>query len=233
MSRQRKLLLFSCFILIDILLVGGIVLLREITLKNVLNNEVNALVQLDFFKDRFNSKVESNGNYAVVEKAIKSYLDDYAVKVQDVTKAMHDTKLNSLLLVSNIKEDGPLFDKSLNYIDSYQTKFNKEVDDLVFYLDDNDMSNYIYKYTDDEEIIKLYKNIVKEKKFKDQLNKNEMKLIVSRIDTNSHIDAVKDVIAFLRDNNGSYQVVEGEVKFNDTLLFAEYTRLMNKTKRIY
>lgn len=233
MSRQRKLLLFSCFILIDVLLIGGIVLLREVTLQNILNNEVNALVELDLSKDRYNSKVESNGDYALVEKAIKDYLDAYAIKVQGVNDAMHNTKLNSLLLVSNISEDGPLFEESLSYIESYQVNFNADVDNLVVYLEKNDMNNYIYKYTADKKIIKLYKDLVKENKFKEQLNKNEAKLILNRIDTNSHIDAVRDVITFLRDNNGNYQVVSGEVKFNDTSLFAEYRRLMNKTKRIY
>lgn len=233
MSRQRKLLLFSCFILIDVLLIGGIVLLREVTLKNVLNNEVNALIELDFFKDRYNSKVKSNGDYAIVEKAIKSYLDAYAVKVQEVTKAMHNSKLNSLLLVGNIEKNGPLFETSLSYIESYQNDFNTLVDDLGLYLEDNDIDNYIYKYTDDEEVIELYRKVIDEKKVKDQLEKSEMKLVVSRIDTNNHIDAIRDVLTFLRDNNGNYQIVSGEVNFNNTALYAEYVILMDKTKRIY
>lgn len=233
MSRQRKFLLFCCFVFIDVLLIGGIVLLREVTLKNVLNNEVNALMRLDFSKDRYNSKVESNGDYAVVEKAIKSYLDDYAVKVQRVTKEMHNPKLNSLLLVGNIEKDGPLFETSLKYIERYQNYFNIDIENLALYLEDNEIDSYIYKYTDDEEVIKLYKELIRDKKVKERLKENEKKLTLYRIDANSHIDAVRDVITFLRDNNGNYQIISGEVKFNNSALFAEYTRLVNKTKRIY
>lgn len=233
MSGRRKLLIFSCFVLIDALLLGGIILLREVTLKNVLNKEVSALAELDLFKDRYNSKIESHGDYALVEEAIKSYLDDYALEIQKVAEARLDTKLNSLTLVSNIEKDGPYFDKSLEYIDKYQNEFNEHCEVLASYLEENNINDYIYQYTDDKELVKMYRKLLKDNKIKEKLAESERALVINRIDTNSHIDAIRGVITFLKDNNGNYYIEDGEVKFNNTQLFAEYVKLFDKTKRIY
>ncbi len=233
MSKSRKFLVFCCFVLVDMLLIGGIVLLRDVTLKNVLKREVNALGELSFSKDRYNSKVESHGDYAVVEEAIKAYLDEYAVNVQKVTGIMYDARLDSLLLVGNVEKYGPDFLESLKYIDRYQNIFNNRADKLAYYMDDSDINKYIYKYTDDEEIIKLYKDLVKKNNFDEKLEKSKLDLIVKRVDTNSHIDAVRAVLIFLKDNSGNYNIVNGEINFSNDELYAEYVKLMNNAKRIY
>lgn len=234
MSKQRKLFLFICFIIIDLLLVSGILLLRDVTLKNILSNEVNALGDLNFFKDDYSYSIKSRGNYAVIEEAIKDYLSNYATLVQKVANASNGVELSGLLLTSSIESDGPLFEQTLKYLDEYQVEFNQDMDEVFYYLDDNlSIDNYITQYTDNQEVIELYQELITKNHFSEKLENSKQQLVVERIDTNSYIDSVRAVIMFLKDNSNNYTISNGQVTFNDSNLLNEYVKLKDKTKRIY
>lgn len=234
MSKQRKLFLFICFIIIDLLLVSGILLLRDVTLKNILSNEVNALGALNFFKDDYSYSIKSRGNYAVIEEAIKDYLSNYATLVQKVANASNGVELSGLLLTSSIESDGPLFEQTLKYLDEYQVEFNQDMDEVFYYLDDNlSIDNYITQYTDNQEVIELYQELITKNHFSEKLENSKQQLVVERIDTNSYIDSVRAVIMFLKDNSNNYTISNGQVTFNDSNLLNEYVKLKDKTKRIY
>jgi len=233
MSKQRKLFLFGCFVIIDILLVGGFVLLRSVTLKNVLENEVTALVELDFTKDRFNTKIKCSGDYKIVEETLKEYLDTYAIEVQNVMGATNDKTLNSLISIENIIQDGPFFVNSFSYIEEYRKDFNDNIDNVIISFEENDIANYIYKYTNDEEIVTLYQELVENNKFRIEIENTILELELEKVDTNSHLDAITSVLEFLSVHSDYYYVDDGEVKFTNISLYAEYVRLIEKTKRIY
>lgn len=233
MNKQRKLLIFSCFILIDALLIGCIFLLGDVTFSNVLKNEVSALAELDFTKDNFDTEVKSKGSYAVVEEAIKEYLDNYSVDVQHIVGANYDKTLNDLVLVENIVTDGPLFEDSFAYIESYRENFNDDVDELLSSSTSEDFINYINKYTNDSEDILLYKELIEENNFINEIEETKKVLELKRIDINSHFDAIVGVLEFLSLNKDYYYIENDEIKFTTVELYAEYVRLMNKTKRIY
>ena len=234
MSKQRKLFLFICFIIIDLLLVSGILLLRDVTLKNILSNEVNALGDLNFFKDDYSYSIKSRGNYAVIEEAIKDYLSNYATLVQKVANASNGVELSGLLLTSSIESDGPLFEQTLKYLDEYQVEFNQDMDEVFYYLDDNlSIDNYITQYADNQEVIELYQELITKNHFSEKLENSKQQLVIERIDTNSYIDSVRAVIMFLKDNSNNYTISNGQVTFNDSNLLNEYVKLKDKTKRIY
>lgn len=234
MSKQRKLFLFICFIIIDLLLVSGILLLRDVTLKNILSNEVNALGDLNFFKDDYSYSIKSRGNYAVIEEVIKDYLSNYATLVQKVANASNGVELSGLLLTSSIESDGPLFEQTLKYLDEYQVEFNQDMDEVFYYLDDNlSIDNYITQYTDNQEVIELYQELITKNHFSEKLENSKQQLVIERIDTNSYIDSVRAVIMFLKDNSNNYTISNGQVTFNDSNSLNEYVKLKDKTKRIY
>ena len=118
MSNGRKLLFVISFLIIDLLLIGSILIMRDFTGKNLLKNEVNALIELDFKKDKYNTEIKSIGSYAVAEEALKKYLDDYAVEVQNVLRVRYDQRLNNMLTIDNYNEEAPFYTDSLNYLDN-------------------------------------------------------------------------------------------------------------------
>ena len=105
MSNKRKFFLIFIFIILDVFLLIGFLVIRDKTLENTLKNEIDSLKELDITKDRYNSKIKTKGNYAVIEKAIKTYLDDYAVNLQSVLSILNDKELTNLLLAENYSDD--------------------------------------------------------------------------------------------------------------------------------
>ena len=105
MSKKKKVFFSVLFVLLNMFLLVGFIVIRDATLLNDLKKEVANLSKLDVTKDRYNSKIKTRGKYAIVEKAIKTYLDDYAVSLQESLQIVQDPQLTSILSYDNYQKD--------------------------------------------------------------------------------------------------------------------------------
>ena len=233
MSKQRKLFLLCCFLLLDVLLVGGVIFVGNSTINNVFNNEVNSLVELDFNTNTFNSDIKSYGDYAIVEEAIKSYLNNYAKEVQLLNDYCFDSKLNNLILEENIIIDSPEFVKSFNYISNYRDEFNDNIDKLIERSNYDDIRANIYKYSSDVNVINKYFDTIESNHIDEKVVGMKDKLEILKLSTNNHFDSIYNVLDFLKNNPGTYSFEDGNIKFNSVDLYSQYVELFERTKRIY
>ncbi len=228
MSSRRKFLLIFCFILLDMFLLIGFLVIRDATLLNNLKKEVSTLSELDITKDRYNSKIKSRGNYAIVEKAIKEYLDNYAVSLHDVSDIMNDEQLKTILSYDNYLKDGPEFIESLAYLSKTKEKFNKKIDKLINDLDEEIMKNYINKKISDPYYINLYKELMLGDSMVQNFNETRDVLNKLKISVNNVFDVSLEVLNFLIVNKESWKVEDGEIKFLTNDLYNYYNILINK-----
>lgn len=231
MSNGRRLLFIVSFVIIDLILIGGIFVINDFAGKKTLEKEVNALVELDFTKDNYNTEIKSSGDYAVLEEAIKKYLDDYSTEVQYVLKVRYDQKLNNMLENDNLVSDGPLFTESIEYLDLLQNNFNYSVDLVMDRVNSDEINKYIYNYDVDSESVELYSNLLVESNLLDKIEENQKSLTKKRIEINGYIDSIKNVLVFLRDN--PYTIVDEKVILYDQSKQDMYYELISKTKKIY
>ena len=97
MSNKKKFFIIFLFILFDAFLLVGYLVIRDKTNLTNLKKEVNVINKLDITKDNYNRRIKTSGDYALVEKTIKNYLNDYSKGVQEVKNTMSDTKLTKIL----------------------------------------------------------------------------------------------------------------------------------------
>lgn len=227
MKSRRKLLLICCFFIIDILLVVGIVFVCSATLTMSLEKEVNSLSSLDFYTDRFNTEIKSNGNYGKVEEAIKSYLDDYALRVKDILSGIDYERLNTFS--SNEYLSSMLFfDADLLYLTDLKSDFNSNIDSLI--NEDNDfLYNYVYDYVDNSYFVTLYNKMI-DGNIITIINNNKNDLKFKKTLINSYIDSIYNYISFLKQNSNNYIINEGSIEFNNDELKIEYFKLRDKIK---
>ena len=200
MSTKKKLFLAIGFIILDIILVVTFISFHDATMLNNLKKEVNALSKLDVTKDRYNRKIVTSGDYAVVEKAIKSYLDDYAVLLQDTFTVVNDERLKNILTYDNYSNDGPDFVKSLEYLNDGKKKFNESVDLLLLDLEEDT-----------------------------QLSEETKKLLtVSKTKMNNVYDTSIAVLTFLTTNKDYWKLEDGQIKFLDVNLYNQYIEMIGK-----
>lgn len=233
MSNGRKFLFVISFIIVDVLLVSGIFIIRDFTGKNIFKNEVNALSELDFTRDNYNTEIKSKGEYAVAEKAIKKYLDDYATEVQITLNVQYDEELNNMLEISNLKKNGPLFVNSLDYLDTLRNNFNYNVDLIMDRVTKDEIKKYIYNYEASDESVDIYNNILVDSSIISKIEDNQLYLENKRLEINSYIDSVYNVLVFLKNNSIYYNIVDDKIIFNNSDVENKYFELIDNVKRIY
>lgn len=230
MSYKTKAILASLIVAFDVVLLCSIVVMRNATLENKLKKEVNELVALDFTKDRYNTKIKSSGRYAKVEKAIKNYLDGYAVLLQSVVTDIHDEKLTKVLSYDNYQKDGPEFKESLNYIESAKKEFNENVDKLISESEERSIIEYGQKELTSNKSLTIYKELMLSKKMLKNFNETKETLTETKTRINNIYDTSSSVLNFLVKNKDNWKLENGEIKFKNQNLYNEYNNMIKNVK---
>ena len=230
MSNKKKFFIIFLFILFDAFLLVGYLVIRDKTNLTNLKKEVNVINKLDITKDNYNRRIKTSGDYALVEKTIKNYLNDYSKGVQEVKNTMSDTKLTKILSFDNYSTDGFEFVESFKYLEKEKKSFNKEIDSLI------EMSNkkYIEKYIDKKIKDKYFNNLCNELMVTDKrinsLEETKKTLESIKIKVNKLIDTSTEVLNLLKDNKDDCVLEEGQIKFKSKAVFDKYNELISKIK---
>lgn len=231
MNNKKKFFLVFLFILLDTFLLIGFLVIRDATMLNDLKKEINTLSKLEITKDRYNTKVKTSGNYGVVEKSIKKYLDDYAVSLQEVLDALDDEKLTKVLSYDNYKNDGPEFTKSLEYLNNKKETFNKKIDSLLNKSDEKIIKKYIDDEIDDPYFRDLYVELMLTEERKDTFKETKDLLEESKTRINNVLDTSIDVLNFLKNNKDNWVLENGEIKFKNRDLYNQYMDKVSKLSK--
>ena len=231
MKKNKKIILFSLFLLFDLFLVGILYYFYNQASLNVLKKEVNELTLLDPSKDRYNRPIVSRGRYRVVEQAIKDYFDSYAVELQDLTKVAQTEELSSLLSFDNYQNDGPDFSQSIDFLIKFQDDYSKRVDSLLKKLEEDNIKKNIDSYTNSNYCKHLYNELLfQDDVFDDLLSTKEL-LLNSRNSMNQFYQVHINLFNFLKDNKDSWILEDGNIKFANNDLFNLYNNYLNQLKK--
>ena len=230
MSNKKKFFIIFLFILLDSFLLVGYLVIRDKTNLTNLKKEVKEINKLDITKDSYNRRIKTSGDYALVEKTIKNYLNDYSNGVQKVKSTMNASKLTKVLSFDNYSTDGFEFVESFKYLSSEKESFNKEIDLLIKKSD----KKYIEKYIDKKIKDSYYNNLCTELMITEERVKSleETKNTLEEIKTkvNKIIDTSTEVLNLLKDNKDDCVLEDGQIKFKSKAVFDKYNELTNKIK---
>ena len=228
MNSRKKFLLVFGFIVLNMFMLVSFLVIRDATMENELKNEMEYLSKLDITKDRYNKKTVTRGKYAVVEKSIKKYLDDYHLELQEVLKLINDKELTTILSYDNYSTDGPEFTKSLEYLKTSKETFNKKVDDLINKFGDEEIKNNIYKSTKEEYYVNLYDKLMLSSNMRSNYNSTIELLKSTKSRMNNVYDTSIEVLNCLVLYKDDWVVEDGEIKFKTQDLYNYYNELISK-----
>lgn len=229
MSNKKKIILTIIVVIFDIALLISILVIRNATMNNYLDREVNDLVALDFTKDRYNTELKTSGGYGKIENTIKEYLDNYAVLLQSVLKDIHDERLTKVLSFDNYKADGPEFKDSLSYISQAKESFNTNVDKLIADSNDKNIISYGEKNLNSKQL-KKYKELMLSDKMLNDFKDTQKELMSTKVRVNNIYDTSEAVLNFLVKNKDNWKLENGEIKFKSQTLYNEYNNMIKKIK---
>lgn len=224
-TKKRVGILISVVILFVIVIVGYLTIgytYQEYKLKK----EISKITKLDIRKDKFNSKIVTIGDYRKVEKAIKDYLNEYAVNLQEINNLVNEEKFTKIISYESLNSDN--YGDSINYVSSSLDIINKDIDRLIEMCSEESIRNYILQYDIDKYYVDLYNDLM----LSDDVS-NKLSLSIDYLENykkyiNHKLSACFEIITFLDKNKDNYSLEDGEIKFKSNDLVNQYNGFIDK-----
>ncbi len=230
-NKKTHIIIIIILILVIILAIAGI-FGRDFIQKRTLIKEVNNIVEnKDLSVDTVNTDdIKTSGEYAKVEKAIKTYLNDYAIEIQKIISIAQDEKVSSLLSINNYEEDGPEFTKTLSFIDETKKQLEECSEKTIALMEKDKMFKYIENYNLSEKYNKLFETLMLDEDTEKELKqiKEDLQESITKIEGN--LQVANDTINFLNEHKREWSISNNTVLFNSQNLVDQYNELIGKLK---
>ena len=215
-------------ILIIIVSVVSFILIRDLKQESILKTEISNLAKQDFENANFNTNIKSTKNYAVVEKSIKEYLDEYSTNLKELLKIADDEKLVNILSADNYSKDGPDFKETKEYLSTTKTSFNEKLNRLTQMTTEEEIMNKIEEKKLDKTYVDLYKKLMlgETKKVDFSESQETYKQIGENI--NNILTTEEKVIDLLISNKNKWQIEDGKIVFQNTDTLNKYNELIKE-----
>ncbi len=228
---KKKVLIAILIIIVIAIAVVGYFVFSDMMQEDKLKTELSELQQLvnteNIDMEAVNERLDrtvTTGDYAVVEKAFKSYLRDNFDNSIEIANILNDEKLTTLLTVENYEEDGKDFTESKEYITNTRTTLEDcKAKYTEFFTEDKAMS-YISNKGLDSYYTDLYKNELM----------GDMDLASQDTTVQDSIDEVigilntsEEVLNLLSGNQDAWDIEGENIVFNSDSLSNEYDELIN------
>ena len=176
--------------------------------------------------DAINKKLEetiTTGDYATVEKAMKSYLKDSFDNMVRIAELLNDERITGILTAENYQEDGPDFVETKAYITSTIQELETRKNNYQEYLTEEKAMSYIENKGLDDYYINFYKTeIVKDMESDDTTVADSIDGIIEIL-RNS-----EKVIDFLITNKDNWKIENDSVIFSNEDLSNQYINLISQ-----
>lgn len=228
--KKNAIIAVAAVVVVALLGVGGFFITKDMRQEKLLIEEVSRISSMDATKDNFDDlPIKTTGDYAVVEKAVKSYLKEFSDVLKSTMEVMQDEKIAQLLSGENIKNDGPEFVQTKEYINNAKAKFNENVTKLISMCDEETMMENIRKENLDSKFEELYKNLMFDEDVKKDLKTSQSQMETASKQVNNVFDTQLEIIDFLNKNKGKWEVnSSNQVVFSTQALVNQYNALVRK-----
>lgn len=193
----------------------------------LLSRETDKIGNLDILNDKVDTKIYTSGDYAVVEKTMKDYIADYGKVSQQVIALVDDDTLKNLLTVERIEQDGKEFNETLTYLNQKKTDIETVMNQMIAMTSDQEIMNAIKKTNVPVSYQNLYRKMMLDSDIAGALKQEQNDLIDTREKTIAFIDDYIKIFEFLKANDSSYMVSNGQILFQNESLYQQYQTLVN------
>lgn len=226
-QKVNKVLLTIVLVLAIIVIIIGIVYGGKILNKAKLDNEINELSSKSIENDDFsNISIQTSGQYAIVEKAIKEFYNEYSSLRKEFMAKINDEKIQKMLSIENYQNDGPEFQESLQYIKETQEDFNKIAENLENILTSESIMGRVENQNLSSYYINLYKNYFFEgDNLIEDLQKSYQDVTDAKKLMNNLYNNETKILNFLIEHKENWTILDNKLTFDTASLSAEYNTL--------
>ena len=228
MKRKTVGIIISIVILLVVVITGYLTINGNFK-KLRLESEIKSLTKLDIKKDDFNRKIVSSGDYAVVESAIKEYLNEYSSSIKEINSMVTAEEFSKLLSYDNLSND-PNFANSINRVNTSLNRINELIDKLINMSSKDSIINNIEQYKLEDYYNNIYIDLMINDDVLAKLEISVDDLEKYRESVTTKLNACNEIFFFLNSNNKNYIFDEGQLKFTSEALMEQYNTYIQKIR---
>ena len=230
---KKKIIIIILVIVAIIAAVFGYMVISDMQQENKLDKEFTEIADLmnfdkgidDTTKDEINKKLDrtvTKGDYAVVEKALKSYLKDFFGNASEIMDTINDDTITNLLTVENYKSDGKDFTESKEYISSTRQKLEDCKEKFSELLTKEKAMSYIENKNLDSYYVDIY-----EKEFADEIDSEDLSVNDSIDELIQLLNTSEDILDLLSNNQSSWEIDGDSIVFSNESVGNKYDELVD------
>ena len=157
----------------------------------------------------------------MVERAYKNYISDFLKNMKNIAQVLNEEQITQSLTVENYILDGPDFTKTKEYLTSTIQKLEEYKSEYKEFLTQEKAMEYIENDLD-KHYIEFYKDEMIGEIEEDTTVENSMDEVINLLKYS------EDVIDFLVENKGKWQIDGENIVFENQEHSDEYTKLIDK-----
>lgn len=225
---KKKIILVAIIIVLAIVGVVGYMLASSLMQEITLRKEADAIGKLDITKDSIDMEIKTKGDYGVVEKTMKEYMNTYGTTCKELMDILQDDQMGKILTAENYKNDGKEFIKTKEYITKTKTDFNEKINKLIEMSSEEKMMEVVKEKQLEESYVELYKEIMLGNEIKEDLQEVVRELEEASKAINNRLEVEEKIINLLVENKNKWNVNDnGEIEFETQKLVDQYNNLIS------
>ena len=231
---MKKTVIWIFIAILLVIIVGiGILVVKDFKQEDILRQEMLEFenltraenIDLDQIDQRIR-ELKTTGDYGVLEKAMKEYLSDVVNVSVNISNILNDEKIVNALTPENYTEDGPDFVETKQFLEQSKNNLEKYKNEVLELLTNEKAMSYIENKNLDEYYIDLYKEIALSEDT--ALDENNKEIEESLNEATQVLDIETQVINFLSENKGKWEIQGENIVFSNESLSNQYNEYISQ-----
>ena len=231
---MKKTVIWIFIAILLVIIVGiGILVVKDFKQEDILRQEMLEFenltraenIDLDQIDQRIR-ELKTTGDYGVLEKAMKEYLSDVVNVSVNISNILNDEKIVNALTPENYTEDGPDFVETKQFLEQSKNNLEQYKNEVLELLTNEKAMSYIENKNLDEYYIDLYKEIALSEDT--ALDENNKEIEESLNEATQVLDIETQVINFLSENKGKWEIQGENIVFSNESLSNQYNEYISQ-----
>ena len=231
---MKKTIIWIIIAIVLVIVVGiGVLVVKDFKQEDILRQEMLEFenltraetIDLDAIDQRIR-ELKTTGDYGVIEKAMKDYLADVVNVSVDIANILNDERMTNILTPANYAEDGPDFVETKQFLQESMEKIEQYKNEVLELLTNEKAMSYIENKNLDQYYIDLYKEIALSEDT--ALDEDNAEIENSLNEANQILETETQIINFLSENKGNWEVQGENIVFNSDALTNQYNEYVSQ-----
>ena len=157
---------------------------------------------------------------------MKDYLADVVNVSVDIANILNDERMTNILTPANYAEDGPDFVETKQFLQESMEKIEQYKNEVLELLTNEKAMSYIENKNLDQYYIDLYKEIALSEDT--ALDEDNAEIENSLNEANQILETETQIINFLSENKGNWEVQGENIVFNSDALTNQYNEYVSQ-----